>query len=157
MVDQRVMETMFRLLSDALKGVDRAQDAFTALSELPPTPDALVDWAKTYAPNLGDMTSSKLFGEQLEDWFRVVGFVPRRRYLEVLERYDQLRSRLEETEKAAEEVKAVLDPTHAATRLIDTLGKTVETTLRTQSNWLKSFLAQGEEQESEKDDPPADG
>ena len=144
MVDQRVMETMFRLLSDALKGVDRAQDAFKALSELPPTREALVDWEKTYAPNLGDMTTSQLFGEQLEDWFRVVGFVPRRRYLEVLERCEKLRERLEETERATEDVKATLDPTHAATRLIDTLGKTVESTLRTQSNWLKTFLEQEE-------------
>lgn len=144
MVDQRVMETMFRLLSDALKGVDRAQDAFKALSELPPTREALVDWAKTYAPNLGDMTTSQLFGEQLEDWFRVVGFVPRRRYLEVLERCEKLRERLEETERATEDVKATLDPAHAATRLIDTLGKTVESTLRTQSNWLKTFLEQEE-------------
>lgn len=157
MVDQRVMETMFRLLSDALKGVDRAQEAFTALADLPATREALVDWAKTYAPNLGDMTSSQVFGEQLEDWFRVVGFVPRRRYLELLDRYDQLRGRLEETEKAAEEVKAVLDPAHAANRLIDTLGKTVESTLRTQSNWLKAFLAEDQKDESETNDPPAGG
>jgi hypothetical protein len=138
-MDAIVRDALLGLLNDAHKGVERAREALSALSALPPKPEALIGWAKEYAPNLGDLASSRLFGEQIEEWYRSIGFVPRDRYLELLDRYEQLRLQLEETEEAAEQVKSVLDPSHAAAKLVDTLGQAAESALRTQTNWLKSF------------------
>lgn len=138
-MDTRVMETMFRLVSDAMRGVAGAQQALRSLGELPARPDALVDWMRENLPAAADLTQSQLFGEQLEQWFKLMGFVPRKRHLELLERYEDLRIKLEEAESMKTQLQQAVGPQHAAAKLLEAFGDTVSMTLDAQREWLNLF------------------
>lgn len=138
-MDARIMETMFRLVSDATRGVTGAQQALRSLGELPARPDALVEWIRENMPAAADLTQSQLFGEQIEQWFKLMGFVPRKRHLELLERYEDLRIKLEEADSMKEQLQQAIGPQHAATKLLETFGETVTKTLDAQREWLRLF------------------
>ena len=148
-MDTRLMETMIRLMSDAMRGVTGAQQALSSLSELPARPEALVEWMRENVPAAADLTQSQLFGEQLEQWFKLMGFVPRKRHLELLERYDDLRIKLEEAEAMKTQLQQAIGPQHAAAKLLDTFGETISKTLDAQRVWL--YLFTGSENRVEKE------
>jgi hypothetical protein len=141
------METMFRLVSDAMRGVTGAQQALKSLSDLPARPDALVGWMKENLPAAADLTQSQLFGEQLEQWFKLMGFVPRKRHLELLERYEDLRIKLEEAEAIKSQLQQAIGPRHAAAKLLESFGDTLAMTLDAQREWLGLFTGSDTEEE----------
>ncbi|HCR49905.1 MAG TPA: hypothetical protein DIW24_09765, partial [Bacteroidetes bacterium] len=77
-----------------------------------------------------------------DDWHRVMGVVPRQRYLDLLEKYDALQRQLELTEQALRAAKA---PTTATTdhepneQIVKSWQQMAEQTLSLQSAWLKNF------------------
>jgi len=146
-LDPKLGEAMMRLMADALKGVASAQEALRSLAQMPKRPEAFYEWIRTHAPNLGDLAQSELIGEQFEEWLRMMGFVPRSRYLELLERHELLRRKLEEMEKSREKIQSTLDPSHVASELLNTLGSTIEKTLASQQQWVDLFL--GNEKKTE--------
>ena len=136
-MDAKLMESMFRLISDAMRGLDEAQSAVKSLGDLPARPDALLAWIRQHIPTAADLAESQLFGEAAEQWFKMMGFVPRARYLEALERCEELRRRLEETESATSRLRDALGPGHAASQLLEALLDTVEKTLDAQGEWIR--------------------
>jgi predicted DNA-binding protein (UPF0251 family) len=142
-MDTRITEMMFRLMSDATRGVAGAQQALKSLSELPARPDALMSWLRENLPAAADLSQSRVFGEQLEQWFKLMGFVPRKRHLELLERYEDLRLKLEEAEAMKNDLQKAIGPQHAAAKLLETFGDTVSRTLDAQREWLNLFTGAG--------------
>ena len=157
-MDPKLGEALFRLLADAFKGVAAARDALRALAEMPKRPEEFYEWIQTHAPNLGDLVRSEVFGEQYDEWLRLVGFVPRSRYLELLERYEILHSKMEEAEKTRQQVQSKLDPSHVASELLNVMGTTLEKTLQSQKQWIDLILgdnetrSQGSEPDGEKNE-----
>lgn len=160
-MDLKVMETLFRLVSEAMRGTVGAQDAIRSLAELPTNREEMVAYIEKNLPNVGKLSQSDLYGEQLEQWFRMMGFVPRTRYLELLERYEDLRLRLEEAENTHRRLESMLDPSHVASGILSAWGTTLQRTLDAQAEWMNIFLGQGAgaasesepEEETEATDP----
>ena len=150
-MDPKFSEAMIRLMSDAMRGVTGAQKALRSLAELPPNPDAFLAWVKDTIPTLDDVTRSDLIGQQAEEWFQIMGFVPRARYQELLDRYETLRNRIEESEKHRDELQSMLGPQHVANELLDAWGATLQTTLKAQSEFLKILTGGGAKKEEDND------
>ena len=90
----------------------------------PPAPDSLAQWTE-------------------ELWSRV-GVVPRSRYQELLERYEALRMRLEEAEVTIQRLKRLLsEKGHEgdAQKLLDLWSNAVGETLRSQAEWMRTWIA----------------
>lgn len=153
-MDLKVMQSLFRLMSDAMQGATGAQSAVKSLADLPSSPDEVMAWVKNNVPNVGSLSKSELFGDQFEQWFKMMGFVPRARYVELLERYEDLRLKLEEAEKTHHRLESMLGPSHVASELLNTWGSTLHKALEAQSQWLNVFLgsdAPPEEEEEEEE------
>ena len=138
----RFSEEWFRLLAEAARGTRAAQSTIHSLASLtpdkvareiarwlpagvtPPAPDSLVKWTE-------------------ELWSRI-GVVPRSRYLELLERYEALRTRLEEAEVTIQRLKRLLsEKGHEgdAQKLLDLWSNAVGETLRSQAEWMRTWIA----------------
>jgi hypothetical protein len=155
-MDPRIFESLLRLMTDAMQGAAGAQKTIQSLAEFPTNPSEIVPWVQKNLPNVGDLSKSQLMGDQFDAWFRMMGFVPRTRYLELLERYEDLRLRLEEADKTKTRLKSLIDPGHAANVVLDAWGNTLNKTLKTQSEWLERFLATSEEDSGAEEEAEGD-
>jgi predicted DNA-binding protein (UPF0251 family) len=142
MVDPKLMENWFKLMAEAMRGTRDAQEA---LQSLPSTnnPAELTAWMMRWMP-AGTANAPDAFREWLEDWYKMMGVVPRSRYLEALERCDQLRVRLEEAEATIKR----LQPTPGANldeaqKAMDAWQSTMQATLKAQSEWMQRFMSPG--------------
>src|SRR5215470_14305131 len=103
--DPKVTEAWFTLMAEAMRGTKEAQEAFQSLSKGTLDPADLNRWIATFMPGLGSSAAREQPGgpeQWLEDWWRMMGVVPRARYLELLEKYDTLTRRLEQARETIE-------------------------------------------------------
>ena len=147
---KNIMELWLRLLNDAVRGTADAQEAVRLLGEVPTTPDNLARWMSRFMP-LATAGSSK--SEAIEDWledtWRMMGVVPRYRYLELLERHELLRRRLEQAEKRIETLRKTMRPgkvpEQEAQQVLDLWEDMLQETLKIQANWMRTWTAGGDE------------
>lgn len=112
------MEAWFRLAAEAARGTTAAQEALNALMQAG-TPEEFMQRMTQLAPGAGagagagigshaDASVTRMW----EEWWRMMGFVPRTRYLELLEENDSLRRRLRAAEASIEQLRAQQDASH---------------------------------------------
>lgn len=144
---KNIMEVWLRLMGDAFRGVSDAQEAVRSLSEAPMTPDKLTLWTSRFMPSLMGTTQPEAVSDWMEDTWRMMGVVPRYRYLELLERHEQVRSRLERAESEIKKLrKATLTsaaemPTQEAQKVLDMWEGMLQETLKIQADWIKGWGA----------------
>jgi hypothetical protein len=164
MMTPNFIEAWLTLLAEALKGTGEAQEAFRTLNTMSGDPEALRRWLAKFLP-AGGATQPKLQPEAFESWleesWRMMGLVPRARYLELLEKNDLLQRRLEKAEETIKSLQAMLDsqdPTPAeAQKVMKLWGSMLEDTLKLQAEWLQSWGgSQSEAAESGPESEPAD-
>ena len=158
---KNVVEAWLRLMSDAMRGAADAQEAVRMLGEMPTTPDQMTRWMSLFMPNAKSSPKPEAMEDWLEDTWRMMGVVPRHRYLELLERHEMLRSRLEKAEKEIEKLRKNMHsgnvPEQDAQKVLDLWEDMLQETLKTQANWLRTWTANKEEDQaevSEKQDEP---
>ena len=174
MINPKVLEAWFTLMAEAARGTEQAQTAFKTL----PTgdPEAWQEWTRKFMPGVGPNFSSDAFEDQLEEWYRLMGVVPRARYLAALEKNDLLQRRLERAEATIEKLRTLLEgkgeQPDEARQVLDTWSTMLNETLKTQTEWMRAWTATGEglpeeglpqedipeeaQDESVTDDTPAD-
>lgn len=145
MLDPKVMETWLRLTAEAARGAGEAREAVKSLGEAPTTPDELVRWWGRFMPPGVDLTKPEQFEAWLEQWWRALGVVPRSRYLELLERYEGLRTRLEEAEATIQRLRTTLGQggrQEEARKILDVWESTLQGTLEAQAEWMRAWTSQ---------------
>ena len=156
----KVLEAWFTLMAEAMRGTQEAQEAFKALSNMPGGPESMGDWMAKFMP--GAMSSAsgsqpEAFETWLTEWQRIMGVVPRSRYLALLEKCDMLQGRLEKAEAMITTLKSMLnnkDHQEAeAKKVLDTWGTMLEDTLKMQSEWMRNWT----EAAPNEGDPPSEG
>jgi hypothetical protein len=160
-----LVEVWLRLMSDAMRGTADAQEAMRMLGEVPMTPDRAVRWMTQFMPMMstGSMAKPEALNDWLEDSWRMMGVVPRYRYLELLERYELLRLRVEETEKKLQNMRKTLPmgkvPEQEAQQILDMWQNMLQETLKMQADWMRGWTTTGSGAEkpasSEAKDQPA--
>lgn len=143
-ITQNPMDLWLRLMSDALRGTADAQEAVRALGEMPTTPDQLTRWMSRFMPmSAGQTPRPEMMGDWLEDAWRMMGVVPRYRYLELLERHEILRSRLEQAEKTIQSLRKVTAgakiPEQEVQQILNLWEGMLQETLSMQADWMRGW------------------
>jgi hypothetical protein len=142
-----MMEAWFNLVSEAMRGSSDAQEAFKALSSST-SQDEIIRWMGRFMPsNAVGITPPQveMFSEWVEEWWKMMGVVPRHRYLEVLERNEQLRKRLEEYEKSRR-IPGMASQQEQSEQVMNMWGSAMENMLKMQAEWMRNFVPSQQEQ-----------
>jgi hypothetical protein len=157
MFSPRAMEAWFTLLAEGMKGTAEAQEAFKSLGEAGSNVDLLRQWQARFMPLAGAAPTAEGFEEGLEEWWKMMGVVPRARYLELLERHELLRQRLEKAEETIQGLRATLGGTGSeqeAQKIVDLWDTMLKESLKTQADWMRTWTAAPDEKtEGSKDEP----
>jgi hypothetical protein len=163
-ITQNPMELWFRLMSDAMRGTADAQEAIRTLGEMPTTPDQLTRWMTRFMPMAAGQTAKpEMMGDWLEDTWKMMGVVPRYRYLELLERHEILRNRLEQAEKTIHSLRKATSgakiPEQEFQQILNLWEGMLQETLSMQADWMRSWTRpedtgeKGESKNSASEDP----
>jgi hypothetical protein len=146
-MDPRLAELWLRMTADALRGGNDAQHALGALGQSQLTPAALEAWIKLWLPQAAPPSGAAAaqvadFHALVEDWWRVLGVVPRHRYDELNERCRELTRRLEEAEKTVQRLRRALGEQDVAEAedMLEAWEDLTERTLAAQSEWTRRWL-----------------
>jgi hypothetical protein len=145
-VNSQLMEVWLRLTADAVKGAEEARKALGALAEAPLSPEGLSRWAAAWLPSgkLGGTAADP--GELralVEEWWKALGVVPRGLFLDLLARYETLRTRLEEAEEAVKNLRELLQAKGQETEAKHALQGWEELTrkaLDLQEQWFRTWM-----------------
>ena len=150
------MEVWLKLMVDAAKGVQEAQAAVKLLAKVS-NPAELNRWLLNFAPGLvypAAHHQAEMFEEWLDQWWRMMGVVPRARYLELLEKHEALRRQLEKAQETIRKMQEALarkgEEPYARTTL-DLWNAILDETLKTQAQWIRVWKGTSEEEEKSVD------
>jgi hypothetical protein len=145
-MDARLLEMWLRLTADAVRGADDARRALQALSQGPLSGDAFSRWLQQWQPggSFGSPGEAVGAGEELkaiaEEWWKAMGVVPRYRYTELLEHYEQLKTKLQEAEETISRLKRLIRQEGReaeASAVLEAWEKVTQETLRMQEEWVR--------------------
>ncbi len=137
-----VIEAWLRLMQETMQGAGRAQETLRGLGEAWKSPEELNRWMESIPPLRSGFSSSEEFREWMQEWWKMMGVVPRSQYLELLERYDVLRTRLEEAEATIQRLRATLGvkgQEKQANEILDHWETATHAALKAQSEWLRTW------------------
>jgi hypothetical protein len=159
--DPKIMEAWFTLMAEAMKGTSEAQEAFRSLTKNPLNPADLSHWFNHFMPGSAASPSHlgpEMLQEWLEDWWRTMGVVPRSRYLELLEKNDELTRRIEQAQETIRKMRAALDGREQAKagNVLDLWKSMLDETLKTQTEWAKAWKNPPEEKQTPAESPSED-
>ena len=142
------MEAWFTLMTEAAKGAQGAQEAFQSLAKVSHPAD-LGRWMRTFMPGLAGPAlhqQAQTLEAWLEEWWRIIGVVPRARYLELLEKHDALRRELEKAQKAIRKLHETLGHKGEpyAKNILDVWNAMLDETLKVQAEWIRVWKGTGE-------------
>lgn len=141
-----VMEAWFSLMAEAMKGTRESQEAFQRLSEMSGDSEEMNRWMAQFMPAAAAY-SANLQPEAFEEWmersWRMMGVVPRTRYLELLEKCDTLQRKLNKAEETVQNLRARLDrkdQQDVNTQKMATIwGTMMQDTLKAQTEWMRAW------------------
>ena len=143
----RALEAWYTLMAEAMRGTSEAQNAFQSLSEMSSTPEDFNKWMTRFMPGAAGAMKMQPegFEDQMESWWRMMGMVPRSRYLDLLEKNDALRRKLERAEKTIEGMRKKQgfqeQQEEEAKKVLDMWSGMMEETLKTQTEWMKAWTS----------------
>jgi hypothetical protein len=140
------MEAWYRLMAEAVRAGGDASSKLPA----PPTgaqggdpSEWLATWMRENGLPGSPPSPEEMPDEWMEKWYRMMGVVPRKRYLKALERNDRLRRKLEEAEKRIERLggaaAASQNQEKAAEEMLGYWKQSMEETLNAQRRWMQSL------------------
>jgi len=158
-LNPKALEAWFTLMAQAMRGTQEAQDALRSLSEISSSTEDLMQWMTKFMPAAvpsGTKLRPEALEGQLEEWWRMMGVVPRTRYLELLERFDTLQRRLDKAEKTVHTLRAALDNkgqhTEEAKQALDMWSTMMQDTLQTQTEWMQAWMTPSQQSGSGAED-----
>ena len=143
MVNPKLLEAWFNLVAEAMKETRDTKNVFQSLSEMSGKAEEMGQWAAKFMPMASDFSGKpQAFEEWLEESWQIMGVVPRSRYLDLLEKNDHLRRKLEKAEATIQRLEARLnedkhgDDSSEAMEFWNTM---VEDALKAQTEWMRNW------------------
>ena len=155
-MDAKTLEAWMRMTADALKGADQAQKALEALGKGPLSPEGVAGWWSAWVPKAEtapEGVDPLQFQTLVEQWWKAIGVVPRHRYLELLERYEQLRGRLEAAEETVKSLRGLFRAHRSEQEVGAALDQWEDVTrkaLETQEEWMRTWMEGGGKEKDDK-------
>lgn len=134
----KLAEQWFRLLADAAHGTAQARAAMEAFSRVGDPAD-FNRWMTQFMPGAGAASDAPT---AMEQWWELMGVVPRARYQKLLEHAERLRSKLEEAEKTIEELRRMVagsGQNEEAARLMKTWESAMREGVKSYTEWLDAW------------------
>ncbi len=142
-MDPKLLESWLRLTADALRGTEEARKAMDALGANPLTAEALTAWAKAWMPKeAGPRPDPGDLQDLVEDYWKALGVVPRQQYLELLQRSEELKARLQEAETTVKNLRELLETRGReaeAQRVIGEWEDLTKKALEAQKEWAQTW------------------
>jgi hypothetical protein len=117
------------------------REALMALGRVA-SPEELASWAARFAPREAGTTGSAPTNEWLERSWEAMGFVPRARYLKLLEHSESLRRQLEEAEvtiRGLRELLATTGQSEEARRMFTKWEGPMRESVQAYTEWLSAW------------------
>lgn len=136
-----IVRAWSRLMATAVRDTTELQQALQNREEKMHPAEWLARWMRQNDLPGAPSDPDDLSDEWLEQWYRMMGVVPRSRYLRLLERHEKLRDELEAATRRIERLRNRSDapPQEAANEALRYWQQTLEDTLEAQSQWLASM------------------
>lgn len=146
----RVMEAWLSMMTEAVRGNSDAREAVRSMTMAPMRPDEMLRLMTTFMPPGVAPVQVEMFNDWLEEYWKAMGVVPRYRYLELLERYERARERVEELERhnrTRTQLSSSLERTsnENADRVLSMWGKVMEESMKMQQEMLKTWMTVSED------------
>ena len=142
-MDPKLLETWLRLTADALRGTGEARKALDALGANPLTPEALTAWARAWMPKEGvSGPDPRDLQGLVEDYWKALGVVPRQQYVELLQRCEELKERLQEAESTVRNLRELLQTRGREAEAQRAIGEWEDLTkkaLEAQKEWARTW------------------
>ncbi len=143
MTTNAFMEAWLRMLSEAARGSADALDTMKLMTATPTSPDDMLRLISRFMPSGTLAGPPDAMISWLEDYWSMLGVVPRYRYLEQLERNEQLRRRLEDAERRLAQMRnlsgAREQTSEEAQKIMTMWASMLAETARMQSEWLRTI------------------
>jgi hypothetical protein len=134
----KLAEQWYRLLADAAQGSAQAREAMDAFSKVGNAGD-FGRWTTQFMPGAaasGDAPAA------MEQWWELMGVVPRARYQKLLEHSEKMRAKLEEAEATIQQLRemvAGIGHNEEAARLAQTWESAMREGVKSYSDWLEAW------------------
>ncbi len=142
------IEAWLRMITEGARGSADALDTMRLLTSTPITPEDMLRLMRRFMPTGTSipMTADGLTST-MEEYWSMLGVVPRYRYLEVLERNEQLRRRLDEAERRLNQMRQISgareQTTEEAQKMLTLWSSMMAETVRMQNEWVRSMASLG--------------
>lgn len=151
MVDPKLMEAWYRLMAEAVRAGGNVS-AQMPKGDGPPA-EWLATWMREHDLPGAPPSPDEVSDDWLEQWYQMMGVVPRQRYLKALERNEELRQKLDDAHRRIERLggaaAASQNQEKAAEEMFNYWKQSMEDTLNAQKRWMQSL---GQDPKT----PPAD-
>ncbi len=139
----KMMEAWLNLITEAARGSNEAREVIKSITGTSLRPDEVVRMMTHFMPAGVGPISADTINESLEEYWKMMGVVPRYRYLELLERYEELRIKLEEKERSMR-MQPMLDVSpkpEETKKVLDLWGAMLQQTLQAQQEMMQAVAA----------------
>ena len=143
-----LMGAWFNLMAEAMKGTKESQEAFQRLSKISGDPEEVSRWMTKFMPAAAAASANlqpEAFEEWMEESWRMMGVVPRPRFLELLEKCDTLQRKLDKAEETIQKLRARLDNKDQqeidAQNMAEIWGTMMQDALNAQTEWMRTWAA----------------
>jgi len=134
----KLAEQWYRLLADAAQGSAQAREAMEAFSKVGTAGD-FSRWTTQFMPGAGPSGDAPA---AMEQWWEMMGVVPRARYQKLLEHSEKMRAKLEEAETTIQQLREMLagiGQNEEAARLAKTWESAMREGVKSYSDWLEAW------------------
>ncbi len=135
----KVMEAWLNLVTEAVRGNNDARETVRSLTGVQLRPDEMLRVMSRFMPAGMMPVPAETLNESLEEYWKTMGVVPRYRYLELLERHERLRERLEELEQTNRQMSPLAAQPEEAKRVLNLWGTMLEESMKFQQEMLNSW------------------
>lgn len=141
MQNSAFIDEWLRLVTETTQQGNRAQGAFRYLTTAWKSQEEMSKWIERFLPKSEISRPQEIRG-WIEDWWKVMDVVPRSLYLELLERNELLKTKLEEAETTIQQLRATVrmaGQEEQANEILNVWESTIQTTLKAQNEWLQTW------------------
>ncbi len=140
------MEAWLRMITEAARGSTDALDTMRLMTATPITPEDMLRLMRRFMPTGSSMPMTPDgLTSTMEEYWGMLGVVPRYRYLEVLERNEQLRRRLDDAERKLNQMRQLSgareQTTEEAQKMLTLWSSMMAETVRMQNEWVRSLAS----------------
>ncbi len=141
MQNSTFIDAWLRLVRETTQEGNRAQGAFRYLTTAWKSQEEMSKWIERFLPKSEISRPQEVRG-WIEDWWKIMDVVPRSLYLELLERNELLKAKLEEAETTIQQLRATVGVTgqeEQANEILSVWETTIQTTLKAQNEWVQTW------------------